>query len=153
VAAGVGVTAVLAHGGRAAAPADAVGEAQTPRSVAETRPEQHKSAHDRSDVFSPRRRSRLADAAAQPDQGRVSGFDFYRDPLDAKRPLETPEEIMRADIAAKAGVMAAQRKLLESRYDLTPRFDKTVTMSRGKPLPIGPRRGSGQGCPGIAWAR
>src|SRR6202034_2661567 len=30
------------------------------------------------------------------------------------------------------------RQLLESRYDLTPNLDPTVTMSRGKPLVVGP---------------
>jgi cytochrome c peroxidase len=35
-------------------------------------------------------------------------------------------------------VMAAQRKLLESRYVLSPKLDPSVTMSRGKPLPVGP---------------
>jgi cytochrome c peroxidase len=34
--------------------------------------------------------------------------------------------------------MAAQRKLLESRYDLTPHLDPAVKMSRGKPLCVGP---------------
>jgi cytochrome c peroxidase len=35
-------------------------------------------------------------------------------------------------------VTAAQRKLLESRYNLEPEFDKQVKMSRGKPVPVGP---------------
>jgi hypothetical protein len=34
--------------------------------------------------------------------------------------------------------MADQRKLLESRYDLTPRPDPTVKMARGKPICVGP---------------
>ena len=34
--------------------------------------------------------------------------------------------------------MAAQRKLLESRYDLTPKLDPQAKMSRGKPLCVGP---------------
>ena len=34
--------------------------------------------------------------------------------------------------------MARQKKLLEERYDLTPRPDTKVTMSRGKPIPVGP---------------
>ena len=34
--------------------------------------------------------------------------------------------------------MAAQRKLLESRYDLTPKLDPEAKMSRGKPLCVGP---------------
>jgi cytochrome c peroxidase len=34
--------------------------------------------------------------------------------------------------------MAAQRKLLEERYNLEPRLDPEAKMSRGKPLPVGP---------------
>jgi cytochrome c peroxidase len=39
---------------------------------------------------------------------------------------------------AKPKVMADQRKLLEARYDLTPRPDPTVKMARGKPICVGP---------------
>jgi cytochrome c peroxidase len=74
----------------------------------------------------------------QPDDGRVLGFEFYRDPLNSKRPMMTFEEIMQADAAQKAMVMGTQRKLLESRYILEPKLDRAVTMSRGKPLPVGP---------------
>ena len=52
--------------------------------------------------------------------------------------MQTFEEIRQADVQAKPQVMAAQRQLLESRYDLTPRLDPEVKMSRGKPLPVGP---------------
>lgn len=45
---------------------------------------------------------------------------------------------MKDDIAAKDGVMAAQRKLLEARYDLTPHLDPQAKMFRGKPLAVGP---------------
>jgi len=74
----------------------------------------------------------------QPDEGKVKGFDFYRDPLNAMRPNQPPGEITQQDIADKPKVMAAQRKLLESRYNLTPRTDPQVKMSRGKPICIGP---------------
>ena len=30
----------------------------------------------------------------QPQQGRITGFDFYRDPLDAKKPFQTFDETM-----------------------------------------------------------
>jgi cytochrome c peroxidase len=42
------------------------------------------------------------------------------------------------DEADKAGVLARQKSLLEARYDLTARVDKKVTMTRGKPIPVGP---------------
>jgi cytochrome c peroxidase len=45
---------------------------------------------------------------------------------------------MQADVAAKPQIMATQRELLERRYNLQPQLDTQVTMSRGKPIPIGP---------------
>jgi cytochrome c peroxidase len=51
---------------------------------------------------------------------------------------ETFAAMVRKDKADKPAVMARQHKLLEQRYDLTPRLDKAVTMSRGKPIPVGP---------------
>src|SRR6266404_595501 len=53
--------------------------------------------------------------------------------------IEEPFDVVRArDKAAKATVMAAHRKLLEERYDLTRRVDESVRMTRGKPIPVGP---------------
>jgi cytochrome c peroxidase len=75
---------------------------------------------------------------AQPEKGQATGFDFFRDPLNAKRPMQTFEETMKADVGEKPKVMATQRKLLEARYDLTPKLDPSVRMSRGKPLAVGP---------------
>ncbi len=51
---------------------------------------------------------------------------------------ESFQAVMAKDKADKEAVMARQKKLLEERYDLTPRPDKKVTMSRGKPIPVGP---------------
>lgn len=52
---------------------------------------------------------------------------------------EEPFDVVRArDKAAKAGIMAAHMKLLAERYDLTPRVDQNVRMTRGKPIPVGP---------------
>jgi cytochrome c peroxidase len=42
------------------------------------------------------------------------------------------------DEAEKPAVLERQRKLLETRYDLTPRPDPKVRMTRGKPIPVGP---------------
>ena len=124
---------------KAPTPKDAVMEAQTARSVPVTRPEQKKTAHDLSDVFGASRAQPVSPVlSGQPDKGQITGFDFYRDPLNAKRPMQSPDEIARADIADKPKIMAAQKRLLESRYDLTPRSDPKVTMSRGKPVPMGP---------------
>jgi cytochrome c peroxidase len=120
-------------------PADAVAEAQTPRAASGARPEQKKSAHDTSNVFEAKNAQPSSPAlAAQPEHGGMPGFDPYRDPIDSARPMMTFDEIYKAAVAAKAGVNATQRKLLESRYDLTPRSQPGLTMSRGKPVPIGP---------------
>jgi cytochrome c peroxidase len=128
---------------------DAVQDAQTPRTGGATRPEQQKSQHDRSDVFS----AQSAPASStvlenQPDKGQGLGFDFARDPFNAKRPMETFEEIMKADVAAKPGVTTAQRQLLERRYDLAAKLDPTARMSRGKPLPVGP---TARLASGVTW--
>jgi cytochrome c peroxidase len=120
-------------------PHDAVADAQTPRQVPATRPEQQQTDHDKSDAFKPDN-APLSSAALkdQPDEGKVKGFDFSRDPLNAKKPMQTFEETMKQDVADKPTVMAAQRKLLESRYSLEPKLDSEVKMSRGKPIPVGP---------------
>ena len=132
------VVALAAFSRRAAAQ-DAIQDAQTPRNVQATRPEQQKTEHDRSDAFNPAKSPRSSTALeTQPQKGEVQGFDFARDPLDAKRPGQPPDEIVQKDIADKPAVMAAHRKLLESRYDLTPKLDPSAKMSRGKPLPVGP---------------
>jgi cytochrome c peroxidase len=130
---------------------DAVQEAQMPRDPPMTRPEQRKTDHDRSSVFNPARRAPSSSAlSSQPDEGAVVGFDFSRDPFNATKPMQTFEETMKTDVDAKPGVMATHRRLLESRYDLTPRPDPAATMSRGKPLPVGPTARLGSG---LSWER
>jgi hypothetical protein len=120
-------------------PPDAVNAAQTPSEVPLTRPEQQQSGHDRLNLFDASQAPPSSTAFEnQPDKGQILGFDFYRDPLNAKQPMQTFEEIMQTDVAQKGPVMATQRQLLERRYNLTPRVDAQVTMSRGKPVPLGP---------------
>jgi cytochrome c peroxidase len=120
-------------------PPDAIAHAQTPQAVPSLRPEQRKTPHDLSNVFaaSAARPASTAEAA-QVDRGQYTAFDFYRDPLGSTRPGESSEDLVRADIAAKAAVMAAQMQLLASRYDLAARTLPGVIMSRGKPQPVGP---------------
>ena len=118
---------------------EAVQEAQTPRAVPQDRPEQQLSEHDRSDLSQATRAQPSSTSFAnQPDQGEVLSFEFYRDSLNAKRPTQTFDEIMQADVQAKPCIMAAQQQLLERRYDLTPRFDRDHRMSWGKPIAAGP---------------
>jgi cytochrome c peroxidase len=120
-------------------PYDAVAEAQTSREVPIERPEQKKTGHDRADLFeAPKARASSAILADQPKEGRISGFDFYRDPLNADNPNQDPGEIVKKESANKAKVMAAQRELLERRYNLDAKFDPEAKMSRGKPLAVGP---------------
>ena len=130
---------------------DAVAQAQQPSPVPIKRPEQNKSAHDSGGSFS----AQQAEASSsvfrtQPKQGKNSGIDYYRDPVNADRINEDPDEIMKALAAAKAGVMDAQRRLLESRYNLQPQLDHSAKMSRGKPLAVGPTAKLAQG---MTWDR
>ena len=120
-------------------PRDAVAEAQTPAAVPVERPEQKKTAHDLSDIFAPGKAVPVSEALIdQPEQGGSNGFDLYRDPQGAMKPGTTFEENYTAAVANKPKVMARQRTLLESRYDLDPKLDPQTTMSRGKPLVVGP---------------
>jgi cytochrome c peroxidase len=122
-----------------AAPRDAIVDAQTSATVPEERPEQKKTPHDLSDIFAPAKAIPSSDAISdQLDHGGVNGFDLYLDPAGATKPGMTFEEIYKSLVAAKPTVMERQRKLLESRYNLEPRFDPTAKMSRGKPLCVGP---------------
>ena len=86
----------------------------------------------------------------QPKEGRISGFDFYRDPLNADKPNQDPGEIVKKESANKAKVMAAQRELLERRYNLDPKLDPEAKMSRGKPLAVGPTARLPKG---MSWER
>lgn len=53
--------------------------------------------------------------------------------------VEEPfEVVLKRDKANRPRVMAAARKLLEERYDLTRRVDPNVKMTRGKSIPVGP---------------
>ena len=134
----VGQSSTEARGSSGQSP-DAVLNAQTVRDTSVTRPEQRKNEHDRSDVFgAPNAKPSSPAFDNQADKGKILGFDFYRDPLNAKKPMQTFEDAMKADIADRAGVMKAQRELLLRRYDLTPRLDREAKMTRGKPLVIGP---------------
>ncbi len=131
-------------------PHDAIADAQTPKEAPASRPEQRKTAHDLSDIFTPGQATPSSGAMAdQPEHGGMTGFDFYRDPLGAMHPGTTFEEIYKAAVANRPTVVARQRKLLESRYNLEPRLDTTATMSRGKPVVVGPTARLPQG---LDWA-
>jgi hypothetical protein len=118
---------------------DAAADAMVQRRVNADRPEQRVTDHDRSKLFDFTRPAPLTAALNdQPKGGRIAGFDFARDPLNAEKPFTTFEEVYQKESAAKAKVASAQRDLLESRYILKARLDPEAKMSRGKPLPVGP---------------
>jgi Putative peptidoglycan binding domain len=111
---------------------EAVQEVQTTRAVPQDRPEQQLSEHDRSDLFQATEAQLSSTSFAnQPDQDKVLGFEFYRDPLNANRAMQTFHETMQADVQEKPGIMAAQQQLLDRRHNLRPRFDPDHGMSRG----------------------
>jgi cytochrome c peroxidase len=125
--------------GGPAPPHDAVADAQTPRQAPTERPEQKASEHDSKTRFAaPEAQPSSTALPGQPEGGQIKGFDFYRDPLNAAKPMQTFEEIMKADVAAKEAVMAAQQKLLAARFNLDPKLDPEAKMARGKPLAVGP---------------
>jgi hypothetical protein len=133
------MTLVLAQQPPPPLPQDAVANAQRPSPSEEARPEQRKSDHDQSGVFDPQRAVPASPVfEKQPKEGKISGFDFVRDPLNADKPFEAFDDIMKRETAAKPGVMQAQQALLGQRYNLEPKLDPAVKMSRGKPLPVGP---------------
>jgi cytochrome c peroxidase len=127
------------NSGKGDAPPDAVLDAQTERAVPKERPEQKKTAHDLSDIFTPSKALPTTGSLHdQTDEGQFLGFDLYKDPVGATKPGMTFDDIYKALVAAKPKVTATQRKLLESRYNLEPTLDPVVKMSRGKPLAVGP---------------
>lgn len=118
---------------------DAIQEAQTIHAVMKERPEQRLSEHDKSDNFSAKNAAPISQAlSSQAKEGKITGFDFYRDPLGADKPGTSFEDTMSQESAKKAEVMSAQKKLLALRYNLTPKFDPEVKMFRGKSLVVGP---------------
>jgi cytochrome c peroxidase len=74
-------------------------------------------------------------SAQDPAQPGSSSYDQIAPVLLGR---ETLQERMAKDQAAKGDVVTRQRQLLESRYDLAPRPDASVKMSRGKPIQVGP---------------
>lgn len=133
------------------APHDAVMEAQAPREVAKTRPEQRLDQYDTSDAFTAAKAQPSSTAFKnQPDEGKILGFDFVRDPLNAKKPMATFQEGYQKDVSEKPKVMETQRRLLEMRYDLRPKLAGDVKMSRGKPIAVGPTARLPQG---TSWER
>ncbi len=118
---------------------DVVEEAQTAKAVEAERVEQKLTEHDKSGRFAAKKALPSSPVfGKQAKKGMISGFEFARDPLNADKPYQTFQEGMEKESAARPKVMEAQKALLESRYNLKPKLDPTATMSRGKPLCVGP---------------
>ncbi len=130
-------------------PRDPAAEAQRVEPVDAKRPEQQLREHDKSPAFAVDRPAPISKSLeSQPNQGRILGFDFARDPLGAPEPFTTFEQVYKKENAARPDVMAAQRKLLESRYNLQAKLDSNVTMARGKPIAVGPTARLAEG---VTW--
>ena len=82
------------------------------------------------------------DAPASP-----SSYDQIQPVLLGK---ESFQSVMKKDKADKPAVMARQQKVLAERYDLAPRPDKNLRMSRGKPIQLGPAVRLSQG---MSWEK
>jgi cytochrome c peroxidase len=65
--------------------------------------------------------------------------DQSKPPSSFSPVIEEPfDVVLKRDKANKPRVMAAAKRLLEERYDLTRRVDANAKMTRGKPVPVGP---------------
>jgi cytochrome c peroxidase len=73
--------------------------------------------------------------ADKPKDNAPSSYDQIAPVLLGK---ESFQDVLAKDKADKDAVMARQNKLLQERYDLTPRPDPKLTMTRGKPIQVGP---------------
>src|SRR5215510_10378404 len=75
-------------------PPDAIDAAQRQKPTAPNRPEEKKTDHDQSPVFNaPNAEPASPVFRSQPKEGRVSGFDFYRDSLNADHPFMKFDDI------------------------------------------------------------
>jgi cytochrome c peroxidase len=71
--------------------------------------------------------------------GAVSAFGQQKRESSYSPVIEEPfEKVMAQDKSQKSTVMKRQMDLLNERYDLSKKVTTEVTMSKGKPLPVGP---------------
>ncbi len=83
-------------------PRDPAAEATNAQPVAAERPEQQQTEHDTSGAFDWKKPAPLTPALKdQPNGGRITGFEFSRDPLGADQPFQTFDEVMKKESAAK----------------------------------------------------
>ncbi|MDB6111321.1 MAG: ccp 1, partial [Pedosphaera sp.] len=75
------------------------------------------------------------EAAGKAEETTPSSYDHITPVLLGEGSFQS---MMAKDKADKASIMARQQALLEERYNLTSKPDQRVTMSRGKPIQVGP---------------
>ena len=83
----------------------------------------------------------------KPKEASTSSYDQIAPVLLGK---ESFQAVMARDKADKDSVMARQKGVLDERYDLTPHPDPKLTMSRGKPIQVGPAARLPQG---MTWEK
>jgi len=79
--------------------------------------------------------SKADEDKTKPKQGIPSSYDQIAPVLVGR---ESFQDVVNRDKAEKDRYMARQKRLLEERYDLAAHPDDKVTMSRGKPIQVGP---------------
>jgi len=85
---------------------DPAAEAVKTKDTPKERPEQQLTEHDKSGIFDPTKPAPINGALKnQPKQGRITGFEFSRDPLNADKPFTTFAEVMNKESEAKPKVM------------------------------------------------
>ncbi len=88
-----------------------------------------------------KQQKRLAMTLEEAKTKGFEGVDFFYDVLGAppgQHPQKSFEEVMKKDLADKPKIMEHQRRVLDERYETKCRTADGVTMTKGKPQPIGP---------------
>jgi cytochrome c peroxidase len=88
-----------------------------------------------------RTKDKIDPAIAETKKKGFDGVDFSYDVFGAppgQDPQETARKVMEKDIAEKSKVMARQKNLLQDRYALDCKTTSGITMTKGKPQPVGP---------------
>ncbi|MBA2251539.1 MAG: cytochrome B6 [Nitrospirales bacterium] len=86
-------------------------------------------------------RDKADSAIAETKTKGFEGVDFSYDVFGAppgQDPQKIAEDVMAKDIAEKPQVLARHKKLLTERYQLECKTASGVTMTKGKPQPVGP---------------
>ena len=86
-------------------------------------------------------RANVKESIAETKKKGFDGVDFSYDVFGAppgQDPAKLAEQVKAKEMAEKSKVLAKQKQLLADRYKLDCRSQSSVTMTNGKPQPIGP---------------